>query len=74
MMNRKNAPYYVLWRPSVPNAPMVKEGDYFRELGGLTAEWGESWQPIQATSIGDARRKIAAEHGVELSRIYYGEK
>lgn len=67
------ASYFVLWRENVPNAPMVKEGDFFREQGGLIKEWGRAWEPITATSIGDARRRIASRHGVALSPIYAGE-
>lgn len=72
--NPEAAPYFVLWREGVPNSPMVKEGDFFREQGGLTQEWGRNWEPINASSIGDARRKIAARHGFELSHIYAGEQ
>jgi hypothetical protein len=74
MIDRATAPYFVLWRENVPSSPMIKEGDFFREQGGLTADWGMGWEPIEATSIGDARRKIATQHGVELSHIYWGEK
>lgn len=74
MTDRATAPYYVLWRKGVPNSPMVKEGDFFRAQGGLVENWGKHWDPIEATSIGDARRKCAAQHGVELSHIYFGER
>lgn len=70
---RENAPFFVLWREQVPNSPMVKEGDFFRSQGGNVKEWGRNWQPIDARTIGDARRKIAAQHGVTLSPIYSGE-
>lgn len=73
-LDRDTAPYYVCWRPHVPNSPMVKEGNFFRSQGGLTGEWGTHWEPIVATSIGDARRKCAAAHGETLSPIYSGEK
>jgi hypothetical protein len=72
-INSETAPYYVLWRESVPNSPMVKEGEFFREQGGLSQDWGKNWEPIEASSIGDARRKIGAQHGVKLSHIYYDE-
>jgi len=71
--NRENAPFFVWWREHVPNSPMVKEGNFFREQGGLTSDWGKHWEPIQASSIGDARRKIAKHHGISLSPIYAGE-
>lgn len=28
----------------------LKAGAYFREQGGLTKEWGKSWERIEATS------------------------
>lgn len=72
-INRDNAPYFVAWRENVPASPMVKEGDFFRSQGGNVEDWGKHWEPIDATSIGDARRKCAAQHGATLSHIYHGE-
>lgn len=71
---RNTAPFYVLWRDSVPNSPMVKEGDFFREQGGLEEDWGKYWIPVQASSIGHARWSVANAMGVELSPIYAGEE
>lgn len=72
-MDRNTAPFYVLWREHVPNSPMVKEGNFFRQQGGLTDDWGKSWEPIDAKTVGDARRKFAESRGVTLSHIYWGE-
>ena len=67
--------HYGLFRPSVPNSPMIKEAGFFVGQGGLREDWGESWEPItDAGSIGEARKKIAEKYGVELSHIYWGEK
>lgn len=52
----------------------VKEGEFFKSQGGLTQKWGKDWKPLQAFSIGDARRKGAALYGVTLSRLYDDEK
>lgn len=66
--------HYGLFRPNVPNSPMVKEAKFFESQGGLSDEWGKAWEPINdATSIGDARRKLAHKYGVTLSHIYLGE-
>ncbi len=37
----------------------VKEAKFFEQQGGLTEAWGQSWQPIMASSIEDARAKAA---------------
>ncbi len=67
--------HYGLFRSVAPNSPMIKEADFFIGQGGLREEWGRSWEPIEdATSIGDARRKFAAKHGVALSSLYGGEE
>jgi hypothetical protein len=37
---------------------LVKEAEFFRFQGGLTAQWGKAWRgPIEAESIEDARKK-----------------
>lgn len=41
----------------------VKEGDFFREQGGLTEAWGKHWTGIKATSLADARLKAHASVG-----------
>ena len=58
--SRDDAPYYYL-----PNSggsktgPQVKEGTFFRRQGGLTEEWGQSWEPLGGVSnVKDA--KLAA--------------
>lgn len=67
--------HYGLFRPDVPGSPAIKEAAFFRSQGGLEKRWGRSWEPIEdATSIGDARRKMAEKYGVKLSHIYMDEK
>lgn len=39
----------------------VKEGEFFKEQGGLTEKWGNAWRPIWATSIEHARDKAKLE-------------
>lgn len=34
----------------------VKDIGFFREQGGFASKWGETWKPVVATSIEDARR------------------
>lgn len=46
--------YYVLVHPW---AVYVKEGEFFKSQGGLTAKWGQAWRCVRATSIEDARQK-----------------
>lgn len=46
--------HYVLVEPW---AVYVKEADFFVAQGGLTAEWGKRWKPLEASSLEDARRK-----------------
>jgi hypothetical protein len=36
---------------------MVKEGQFFRDSGGLTEEWGKAWVPVNDTSLEDARHQ-----------------
>lgn len=35
----------------------VKGLDFFRSQGGFKGSWGESWVPIVATSVEDARER-----------------
>jgi hypothetical protein len=35
----------------------VKDLAFFRSQGGFTQKWGETWVPIVATSIEDARER-----------------
>lgn len=51
------ADFYVHWNGG---AWFVKEAHYFKFQGGMTAEWGKAWQPIQAMSIEHARALAAA--------------
>lgn len=70
-MIETNITHYGVFRPGAPSSPMIKEAEFFAEQGGHTQPWGTAWEPIRgATSIGDARRKFAAAHGVVLSSIY----
>ena len=63
-MNKENAPYYVLIRvfqnpfdEEKKATVYVKEGNFFRQQGGLKEEWGKNWIGIEATSLSDARFK-----------------
>lgn len=49
--------FYVHWNGA---AWFVKEGDYFKAQGGLTAKWGKAWKPVQAMSCEHARALAAA--------------
>lgn len=62
-----NAPYYAV---NNGYTVYVKEGQFFRDQGGLTESWGKDWIPVNASSIGDARRKAASYYGIKLSWIY----
>lgn len=44
--------YYLLIEPW---AVYVKEGDFFRDQGGLTENWGKRWEPVVAADIEAAR-------------------
>lgn len=46
--------HYVLIKDS---GVFVKEGEFFEEQGGLKEQWGKAWEPIDADSLYDARRK-----------------
>ena len=46
--------YYVLTTDSNVS---VKEGEFFRQQGGLSEPWGKNWQRIEACCLYDARRK-----------------
>lgn len=67
---RETASHFVLIRPFT--GPMdgkkkatvyIQKGDFFREQGGLTDEWGENWVGIKAESLNDARLKAHASEG-----------
>lgn len=50
--DRESAAFYI----SVNHwAVYVKEGDFFREQGGLREKWGTTWIPVSAGSIEEAR-------------------
>jgi hypothetical protein len=70
--NRDAAPFYC-----VDNAAtvFVKEGNFFRDQGGLKDDWGKRWVGIEATTLGEARR-YAAAHVFEktLSNLYADEE
>ncbi len=44
--------FYILVEPW---AVYVKEGEFFASQGGLTSAWGESWRPVYAQDVEDAR-------------------
>lgn len=66
---RETAPYYVQIRAfqnpfeEKKATVNVKEGNFFRAQGGLTADWGAAWIGIDATSLDDARLKGHASEG-----------
>jgi hypothetical protein len=66
---RETAPYYVVIRPfqhpfeDKQATVYVKEGNFFRDQGGLTEEWGTHWTGIYACSLSDARLKAHASEG-----------
>lgn len=41
----------------------TKEGEFFEEQGGLKESWGKAWEPVEATSLYDARNQ-----GIALRR------
>jgi len=46
----------------------VKEAEFFKSQGGLTADWGKAWRgPIAAESIHEARMKGYQLFGVQPS-------
>lgn len=55
-------------------ALFVKEAEFFQSQGGLREDWGKTWRPVVAKSIGDARRQAAKMFGVRLSHIHAGEE
>lgn len=66
---RETAPFFVLINAfqhpfeEKKATVYVKGGDYFREQGGLSADWGRNWIGIEAVSINDARLKAHASEG-----------
>lgn len=68
---KKKATHYVVKNSG--NALFVKEANFFEEQGGLDKEWGMTWIPVIATSIGDARKQASQLYGVKLSHIHDGE-
>lgn len=54
------ARYYVLITESNVG---TKDGQFFEEQGGLREPWGKAWEPIEATSLYDARNQ-----GIALRR------
>lgn len=71
---RETAPYFVSIRTfkhpfeEKKATVYVKEGDFFREQGGLTEEWGTHWTGIEAKSLADARLKAHASEGTTCPR------
>ena len=48
--------YMIVWNEGGETV-YVKDADYFKDQGGLTADWGKRWIEILAVSINDAREK-----------------
>lgn len=70
---RETAPYFVSIRTYSDGSEKrstvyVKEGNFFREQGGLVEEWGTHWTGIEATSLNDARLKAHASEGTAYPR------
>lgn len=57
--------HYVNWNGG---AWMVKEGQFFKEQGGLTQRWGRHWRAIYADTIEHARDKARLTYGVNGDR------
>lgn len=58
--------YYVHYNGA---AVFVKEAEFFKSQGGMTAEWGNGWRgPVEAESIEDARAKGYQLFGVRRTR------
>lgn len=55
--------YYWHWNGSVY---FIKEAEFFEAQGGLTAEWGKAWKPIEADTIEHARTKAELIHLKEI--------
>lgn len=52
--------FYILVQPW---ATYVKGAQFFKDQGGLTAEWGKNWKKVEAESIEDARAIGDKERG-----------
>ena len=71
---RETAPYYVSIHPfqhpfeEKKATVYVKDGNFFRQQGGLTSDWGKHWTGIEATSLDDARMKAHASEGTSFPR------
>lgn len=80
LADRETAPFFVSIKTFLPPfgekkaTVFVKGGDFFREQGGLTEEWGTHWTAIQATSLGDARLKAHASEGTACPRWHLEEQ
>lgn len=76
---RETAPYFVSIRTfqhpfeEKKATVYIKEGDFFRDQGGLTEEWGSHWVGIQATSLNDARLKAHASVGTTCPKWHLEE-
>lgn len=54
---------------------LIKEADFFISQGGTKESWGQNWKPVHdCDTVGDARRKMAEEHSVQLSHLYKDEE
>lgn len=55
---------------NIGGALFVKEAHFFQEQGGLVEPWGESWIPVIAGSIEEAREQASIIFNIPLSEIY----
>lgn len=67
----ENATHYVVCNSG--NALFVKEAKFFEDSGGVTEDWGQTWVPVIAESIGKARIRAGEIFGVEVSPIHAEE-
>lgn len=69
LVSRETAPYFVIVHSfqhpfkEKKSTVYVKEGNFFREHGGLKEKWGTNWIGIEASSLNDARLKAHASEG-----------
>lgn len=71
---REIAPYYILTKAGAEaghGTVFVKEGNFFREQGGLREEWGATWNAVRASSIREARDIGYNMLGVPAERRIY---
>lgn len=62
-MSERNV--YMVLVNQVSGSVFVKELEFYRSQGGFREKWGETWIPIVATSIEDAREKGCSYPGAK---------